>query len=77
MQVLRYERFGRLPDTLSVRFAVPQRAGTLWAALHLLHSSFSLKTLECMYALALDSFHRLLRCAERQPEVLTALRLQV
>jgi hypothetical protein len=59
-----------------VKFTVPQRQGTLYAAVHLLMHNFSVKSVECTYALSLDSFAFLLGLTSRRPERLTMLRLQ-
>ena len=76
MQVLRCARDQRSGD-LAVSFIVPQRAGTLFAAAHLLRGNFAIRTIECTYALPTGALNSLLGVTDDKPERLTSLRLQV
>lgn len=76
VQVCSYSRAGEGDETLSLRFTAPQRQGTLYAALNLLMSNFPVRGIECTYAISVDSLAALLGLSSREPEALTALRLQ-
>lgn len=75
MQICRYEVDRRAEDNLSVKFYVPQRQGSLFAALYLLMNSFVVKSIECTYTLSPEALAFLLKLSSHRPERLTSLRL--
>lgn len=76
MQICRYDIDRRAEDNLTVKLNVPQRQGTLYAALYLLMGAFVVKSVECTYALSPDALAFLLGLSSRSPGRLTTLRLQ-
>jgi hypothetical protein len=75
LQICRYDVDRRGEDNLSVKFYVPQRQGSLFAALYLIMNSFVVKSIECTYSLSPEALAFLLSLSSRRPDRLTTLRL--